>query len=130
MPYCLVENCKNRGQKISGVRFYRFPGESDPERRNEWISACGRETAGPSSSICELHFDQSAFNPFSVFCGVRKTLKPDAVPTLCLPGVSSLPEVKEDAFQNKAHRSTIRKAFRDYAILSKPSTEDVGVQAE
>ena len=57
MPkYCCAPNCTNAFIKGSGIKFYHFP--TDPERKQQWITAVNRKNWHPTEYtwICSEHF--------------------------------------------------------------------------
>merc|ERR1712129_120615 len=85
---------KNGSESTKGMfSMHVFP--SDPDLRNAWIRNVGRPNwePTPNSTICSLHFEENNYLVASQDKNVsrkrknngqlqRKTLRPDAVPTL------------------------------------------------
>ena len=74
VKHCCAVGCHNVYKKGSGVKFYRFP--SDSERRSKWIASVKRENWKPNAYawLCSRHFvsGEKSNNP----------LAPNDVPTL------------------------------------------------
>ncbi|XP_050500736.1 THAP domain-containing protein 1-like [Diabrotica virgifera virgifera] len=94
MPGCAVANCKNynRVTKGSNIKYFRFP--QNEEFVKQWVVACRRqdEINLKNACICSKHFDADSFEIplrhklLKYTCKTSRYLKPDAVPTLQLPG--------------------------------------------
>ncbi|CAH1981430.1 unnamed protein product [Acanthoscelides obtectus] len=107
MPGCAVANCKNynRVTKGSDIRYFRFPKNEEFVKR--WVGACRREDEINlrNACICSEHFDASCFEIplrqklLKYTPKNSRYLKPDAVPTLRLPGCH------DSCSQNQGDRS-------------------------
>lgn len=63
---CRVVGCKSRFKKGSDKHFFRFPKESERERRELWIQFCRKGpdfNPTPGSGICSDHFTSDLFEP-------------------------------------------------------------------
>ena len=87
----------NNSQFTEGISMHAFPSGENQERecvRRQWTLFVKRHRPDfqPSSSshLCSAHFEQSAFTTnldISVGIGMRRKLKPGAVPTIDVAGV-------------------------------------------
>lgn len=80
MPsWCALPKCKKQQRKDSQTTFHLFPHKR-PDNLRKWLQSIGDESFVPKlrEKICSDHFDPSCF--YASHC--RKTLKPDAVPTI------------------------------------------------
>ena len=92
MPTCCVVKCPNGSSSANSCRSFRFPPETSPALRREWLTRINRQDyeITQNSAVCELHFADDAFIPESEnkdsFGRQRKKsrLKPLAYPTLHL----------------------------------------------
>lgn len=118
---CCVTGCRSGGKgNDEKVSLFRFP--SDPERREQWKTALGREKVNsfalgsPHVRVCEKHFDpedivrhdERIMNGDVVTLWRSKPkLKPDAVPkpSYVLTGFSSWPKARSRP-QGKRRRIT------------------------
>ncbi|CAH1989757.1 unnamed protein product [Acanthoscelides obtectus] len=107
MKGCAVANCKNynRVTKGSDIGYFRFPKNEEFVKR--WVGACRREDEINlrNACICSEHFDASCFEIplrqklLKYTPKNSRYLKPDAVPTLRLPGCH------DSCSQNQGDRS-------------------------
>ena len=95
MTVCAVLGCDTRSGAVQSRRRRRlhiFPRDSS--RREQWILACGRGenfVPTPYHMVCSRHFLNGDYSGFGAQNRSlkRKELKPDSVPTQCLPTSSS-----------------------------------------
>lgn len=89
---CAVYGCNSNNQKREfkkPVRFYTFPKDNV----NLWVNACCRPNKfnAKNARICSRHFKDSdfernlAYELLNYLPRKGRKLKPNAVPTLCLP---------------------------------------------
>ena len=104
--YCVAGGANgvscNNSQFTEGISMHAFPSAGNPERermRRRWTVFVKRHRPDfqPSSSshLCSAHFEQSAFTTnlnISVDIGMKRRLKPGAVPTIDVAGVMASPE--------------------------------------
>ena len=84
MVYCTAVGCNNN--QLSNTTFHRYP--KDPELRRQWLERAGRSGWKPSTTsvLCGEHFDRDCFNVMDTHSDLnlrtKKSLKPDAIPTI------------------------------------------------
>ena len=80
---CTVISCKNP----NGITYHTFP--RDKERAKKWLEKCGRPPSYESynKKICAIHFTEDDYDPELT---EKRTLKPDAVPSLNLKVVGKM----------------------------------------
>ena len=89
---CTVKGCRNPNK----VRYYSFP--KDEETRKIWIKRCGRKENFNTKkrSVCAIHFTDADFKldlKAQLLEGIeRKILKEDAIPSLHLKHLESVPQ--------------------------------------
>ena len=89
MPYCMAFGCKNDSKDYKrGISFFRLPLK-DPARLKVWLAKLQLEDPPikETSRVCSEHFSEDCFErdlKSELIPGTKpkRTLKPDAVPTL------------------------------------------------
>lgn len=114
MVLCAVYGCKSHNKKLKNrevvkVSFFRFPRE--PHLMDAWVKKCSRTDKFNvlNARICSLHFEEDCFerNLKDELLGravVKKKLKVNVIPTLCLPNKISI----DKRIGDRQKRATVR----------------------
>ena len=148
MPTCAIAGCSSsnrykRSDSTTSISFHCFP--SEPQLRKIWITRCRRKNFSvvTNQRICSRHFSDESYLPdcrlkeqFGL--SVKKRLKSDALPTLCLPSATTSitsPELNAvrkqriDRYDRRASKSAVAEALppqqRTKSTEQATSTDDL-----
>ncbi|XP_049809363.1 uncharacterized protein LOC126252510 [Schistocerca nitens] len=123
MPGCAVTGCLSYSRKTKGtdIIYHSFP--KDVKVQKAWIMKCHRKDrfSVATSTVCSLHFTSDDYlrdlRAELLNLPPKKTLKPDAVPSVNIPG--SVPNVSgnsgpdDTVCPNMADRLQARKTMKN-----------------
>ncbi|XP_049768278.1 uncharacterized protein LOC126101611 [Schistocerca cancellata] len=123
MPGCAVTGCLSYSRKTKGtdIIYHSFP--KDVKVQKAWIMKCHRKDRFNvvTSTVCSLHFTSDDYlrdlRAELLNLPPKKTLKPDAVPSVNIPG--SVPSVSgnsgpdDTVSPNRADRLQARKTMKN-----------------
>ncbi|CAH0548841.1 unnamed protein product [Brassicogethes aeneus] len=128
MPGCAVAGCRNfnKNTKGSDIKYFRFPKNGDMAA--QWVNACKRKDKInlKNACICSVHFAEGCSEiplrqRMLQYCPKNsRHLKPDAIPTLRLPGTSKATD--ETNCSLRLEKIECKEEYMDITIKDEPLT--------
>ena len=125
MVCCAIAGCSNHDRHMKELNyiFHSFPRSK--ENRSKWIIACKRADSfnAEKSRVCSHHFDESDYERDLkgelLGLPLKRVLKPDAVPHLFLPNLTTQDVIHSDRGK-RAEKRHLKKEVK-LILLDSPS---------